>query len=85
MDGNGKGGMKMTAAEFAEEVLNIELLPYQKEFMNTAYEVAKENKSLVYIPPRGGWRLRLTYLQALAFIMAGQDKGVVKKEIIRND
>lgn len=75
----------MTAAEFAEKVLNIELLPYQKEFMNTAYEVAKENKRLIYIPPRSGSRLCLTYLQSLAIIMAGQDKGIIKKEIIRND
>lgn len=73
-----------TAAEFAESVLNIELLPYQKEFMNEAYEAAKEQKKLIYIPPRGGSRLCLSYLQALAIIMAGQDKGHIRKEIVRN-
>lgn len=75
----------MTAAEFAEEVLNIELLPYQKEFINEAYQAAKVHKQIIYYPGRGQSRLSLTYLQALAFIMAGQDEGVFKKEIIRND
>ena len=76
---------KMTAAEFAEEVLNIELLPYQKEYINEAYEAAQKHQILIYYPPRGCHRHSLRYLQALALIMAGQDEGVIKKEIIRND
>lgn len=75
----------MTAAEFAEEVLNIELLPYQKECINIAYEAAKEHKQIMYYPGRAQSRLNLTYLQALACIMAGQDEGAIKKEVIRND
>ena len=73
----------MTAAEFAEEVLNIELLPYQKDFINKAYEAAQKHQRIIYYPPRGNNRYSFVYLQALAFIMAGQDEGVVKKEIVK--
>ena len=75
----------MTAAEFAEEVLNIELLPYQKYFINEAYEAAKKHQRIIYYPPRGNNKHSLVYLRAIALIMAGQDEGIVKKEIIRND
>lgn len=75
----------MTAAEFAEEVLNIELLDYQKEFMDKAYECAQKHQTIICYPPRGSNKYFLKYLQALALIMAGQDEGIIKKEIIRND
>lgn len=73
----------MTASEFAEDVLNIELLPYQKDFFNKAYEAAQKHQQIIYYPPRGSNRYHLAYLQALALIMVGQDEGVIKKEIIR--
>lgn len=75
----------MIPSEFVEKILNIELMPYQKDFINKAYEAAKDHKQLIYYPGRARSRSNSAYLQALAFIMAGQDEGIVKKEIIRND
>ncbi len=69
----------MTAAEFAEEVLNIELLDYQKEFINKVYECAQKHQTLIYYPPRGYNKYYFGYLQALALIKARQDEGIVKK------
>lgn len=75
----------MTAAEFVEQVLDIELSPYLKDFANKYYEAASEGKILLYYPPRGCSKNTMQYIEALVIVMVGQDKGIIKKEIIRKD
>lgn len=42
----------MDFAEFAEKISPIPLTEWQKQFLSSYEQAQKENKKLVYVPPR---------------------------------
>lgn len=75
----------MDVVEFVETVCDFKLLDYQKEFLRSAYDAAKNKKQLIYYPGRGSSRYMMGQLQALAVIKAGQDLGLWKGDLFDMD
>lgn len=71
----------MDIVEFCEKVLDYPLLDYQKDFIKAVYEVTKDGKQIVYMPPRGGDRFILQLLQALVIIDFAKERGYLKGEL----
>lgn len=68
----------MDIIEFAEDMCDFPLADYQKEFLRKSYESVKNDKRLLYIPPRGSSRFSFEFLQALTVILVANERGLVK-------
>ena len=72
----------MDVVEFAEQVLGLHLMDYQKKFLIKVYEAARDGQLVMYIPPHSSFKL----LEASAIIFDAQTKGLLKpvnSEMIR--
>lgn len=45
--------IRMDIVEYVEKVCKFTLYDYQKDFVRKCYDAGKNNKQLLYIPPRG--------------------------------
>ena len=68
----------MDIVEFSEKICDFSLTDYQKDFLREAYEACKNNKKIIYIPPRGNSRFSFEILQSLAILYAGYERGLIK-------
>lgn len=64
--------------EFAENICDFYLSDQHKEFLCEAYDAVKNNKSLIYITPRGNSRFEYNILQALAVMAVAEDRNLLK-------
>lgn len=74
----------MDIVEHIEKVCNFPLLDCQKDFVRKAYDAAKNEKRLYYIPPRGSNRFSFELLQAIVLITIAQERGLLDKKFIDN-
>lgn len=58
----------MNIVAFVEEICDMELLEYQKKFLEVCYEAFKNHKSIHYIPPKESNNLMLERLQSLSML-----------------
>lgn len=68
----------MDIVEFAEKICDFSLTDYQKDFLIEAYEACKNNKQVIYIPPRCNSRFSFEILQSLAILYVGYERGLIK-------
>lgn len=60
----------MTFVEFAKKVLPVPLTDWQKQFLTTYEQAKKENKHLVYVPPRiNGKQMMIQIIEELERII----------------
>lgn len=57
----------MDIVEFVEKVCEFSLTDFQKEFVRIAYDAAKNDKRLYYVPPRCNQKFNFELLQAIAY------------------
>ena len=70
----------MDIVEFVEKVCEFSLTDFQKEFVRKAYDCAKKNKRLYYVPPRCNQKFSFELLHAMILIIVGKERGLVKGE-----
>lgn len=70
----------MDIVEYVEKVCEFTLSDYQKDFVRKCYDAGKNNKQLLYIPPRVNSKFSFDLLQAIVIIILGQERGLLKKE-----
>lgn len=70
----------MDIVEFVEKVCEFPLTDVQKEFVRKAYDAAKNDKRMYYIPPRGSQTFYFELLQAIVLIIVEKERGLVKGE-----
>lgn len=68
----------MDIVEFAENICDFSLNDNQKDFLREAYEACKNNKKIIYIPPRGNSKISFEILQSLAILCVGLERGLIK-------
>ena len=69
----------MDIVEFAEKICDFSLTDCQKDFLREVYEAYKNNKKIIYIPPRCNSRISFEILQSLAILYVGCERGFIKK------
>lgn len=74
----------MDIVEFVEKVCEFSLTDFQKEFVRKAYDAAKNDKRLYYVPPRcnRNQRFRFELLQAIVLIIFGKERKLVKGNLL---
>lgn len=72
----------MDIVEFVEKVCEFSLTDFQKEFIRKAYDAAKNDKRLYYVPPRYSQRSSFELLQAIILIIVGKERKLVKGSLL---
>lgn len=72
----------MDIVEFVEKVCEFSLTDFQKEFIRKAYDAAKNDKRLYYVPPRCSQRSSFELLQAIILIIVGKERKLVKGSLL---
>lgn len=68
----------MDVIDFVQNVWGWQLSEWQVKFIRAAYDAIANDKTLIYMPPRGGSRFEYFMLQALATLYVGYERGVIK-------
>lgn len=69
----------MDIIDFVQDVCGWSLSGYQVKFIRAVYDALKNDKALVYTPPRGGSGFQYIMLQALATLFVAYERGIIKK------
>lgn len=65
----------MDIVEFVEKVCDFKLTDLQKEFVRKVYEAKKNDKTILYVPPRGCQKFNFELLQMVVIMTIAQERG----------
>lgn len=69
----------MDIIDFMQNVCGWQLSEWQIKFTRAAYDAIANDKTLIYMPPRGGFGFQYRTSQALATLFVAYERGAIKK------
>lgn len=68
----------MDIIDFVQNICGWQLSECQIKFTRAAYDAITNDKTLIYMPPRGGFGSQYRTLQALATLFVAYERGIIK-------
>ena len=75
----------MDIIDFVQNIYGCQLSEWQIKFTRAAYDAIANDKTLIYMPPRGGFGFQYRTLQALADLFVTYERGTIKEISVKEE
>lgn len=73
----------MDIIDFVQNICGWQLSEWQIKFTRAAYDAITNGKTLIYMPPRGGFGFQYRTLQALATLFVAYERGIINGNSVK--